>query len=151
MRITFDAVARSIQIATEEAQSWGANLVAAINRHGQRLPMHRTQFGVIVTRGAETLLAEAWPRPGVTYVRTDQDVLETARVRWQPDDEITLSVWMESALGRVEDSATFTVPRPAQPYPSWTWQGGRWAPPVAYPEDGGEYVWDEADGAWVAE
>jgi hypothetical protein len=38
-----------------------------------------------------------------------------------------------------------------QPYPSWTWADGEgWTPPVPYPDDGGEYRWDEGSGEWVA-
>ena len=38
-----------------------------------------------------------------------------------------------------------------QPYPSWiigapTW---RWQPPIPYPTDGKNYVWDEATVSWV--
>jgi hypothetical protein len=44
---------------------------------------------------------------------------------------------------------SLTVPRPPRPYPSWTWDGSRWIAPVAYPEDGGLYQWDEAQQAWT--
>jgi len=38
-----------------------------------------------------------------------------------------------------------------QPYPSWTLDDDyQWQPPVPYPNDGGEYVWDEATQQWVA-
>lgn len=39
-----------------------------------------------------------------------------------------------------------------QPYPSWTLdQNGDWQPPVPYPSDGGNYVWDETTQSWVLE
>ena len=40
---------------------------------------------------------------------------------------------------------------PPQPYPSWTLnaQTASWEPPVDYPADGGQYVWDEEAGDWV--
>jgi len=39
---------------------------------------------------------------------------------------------------------------PAQPYPSWTLNETtcRWDYPVAYPDDGKHYVWDEAITNW---
>ena len=40
---------------------------------------------------------------------------------------------------------------PPQPYASWTLnaQTASWEPPVEYPADGGQYVWDEEAGDWV--
>lgn len=40
--------------------------------------------------------------------------------------------------------------RPPQPFPSWSWDGAAWIAPVPMPDDGLEYVWDEAAGEWVA-
>jgi hypothetical protein len=37
--------------------------------------------------------------------------------------------------------------RPAQPYPSWIWDGITWQPPVPAPD--GFYYWDEAQLMWV--
>ena len=39
---------------------------------------------------------------------------------------------------------------PPQPFPSWTLdENWNWQPPVPYPDDGGQYVWDEDSLAWV--
>ena len=39
---------------------------------------------------------------------------------------------------------------PPQPYASWTLnaQTASWEPPVEYPEDGNQYVWDEETTSW---
>jgi hypothetical protein len=39
-----------------------------------------------------------------------------------------------------------------KPFASWVLDEATclWNPPVAYPTDGGTYVWDEASGSWVA-
>ena len=45
------------------------------------------------------------------------------------------------------DNDVFYAP---QPYPSWTLDDAwNWQPPVPYPDDGGQYVWDEDSLAWV--
>jgi hypothetical protein len=37
-----------------------------------------------------------------------------------------------------------------QPFPSWTLDDAwNWQPPVPYPDDGGQYVWDEDSLSWV--
>jgi hypothetical protein len=39
---------------------------------------------------------------------------------------------------------------PPQPYPSWTLdEDANWQPPVAYPDDGEAYTWDEDEQTWV--
>ena len=35
-----------------------------------------------------------------------------------------------------------------QPYPSWTMKSGKWTPPVAKPDDGKDYEWNEETQAW---
>jgi hypothetical protein len=39
---------------------------------------------------------------------------------------------------------------PPQPYPSWTLNEStcRWECPVAYPDDGNMYIWNETTKAW---
>ena len=41
---------------------------------------------------------------------------------------------------------------PLQPFPSWTLDEStcRWVAPTAHPEDGLDYIWDEATTSWVA-
>ncbi|MDT9547751.1 MAG: hypothetical protein RI826_10520 [Chlorobium phaeovibrioides] len=39
--------------------------------------------------------------------------------------------------------------RPTQPYPSWTWGGTGWAPPVPHPDGDSFYQWDENNQSWV--
>lgn len=48
---------------------------------------------------------------------------------------------------------TITVD-PVSPFPSWTTYDPvlkQWFPPIPYPTDGGQYVWDEEVGGWVLE
>jgi hypothetical protein len=46
------------------------------------------------------------------------------------------------------DGVGFHAP---QPYPSWTLDSDTylWEPPVAYPDDGRRYAWNEDTTAWV--
>ena len=52
--------------------------------------------------------------------------------------------------GHIYDAAN-DVFYPPTPYPSWqldtdTWT---WQAPVAYPQDGNQYVWDETTVSWI--
>jgi hypothetical protein len=49
-----------------------------------------------------------------------------------------------------EDIDAFIAP---QPHPSWALNKDtcEWDSPVPYPEDGNDYLWDEATTSWVAQ
>ena len=54
-----------------------------------------------------------------------------------------------AGIGFTYDDANDVFYAP-QPYPSWTLdEAWNWQPPVPYPDDGGQYVWDEDSLAWV--
>jgi hypothetical protein len=106
-------------------------------------------FGLSVTVDGEIKFFASYPPEGTTYLRTDQTYLSSDCVNLAADDLATFSVWAENARERYEGDVTFTVPRPAQPYPSWVWDGAVWQPPVAYPEGKGLYSWDEEAGQWA--
>lgn len=39
-----------------------------------------------------------------------------------------------------------------RPYPSWVLnEQGEWKAPIEYPTDGGSYIWDEQNQAWIDE
>ena len=54
-----------------------------------------------------------------------------------------------AGLGFIFDGARDAFIRP-QPYPSWTLNDTtcQWDPPVAYPDDGKMYNWNEGTQAW---
>jgi len=106
------------------------------------------KFGYTLTRGDTTVQTNSFPPPRTRYVRTDQEYLVVERLKVDPETEYTLSLWAENAGERFETETTFTTPRPPQPYASWTWDGAQWNAPVARPEDGENYVWNEENQTW---
>ena len=65
----------------------------------------------------------------------------------QPDGGVALYK-NYAGIGYNFDDVGFFAP---QPYPSWTLNPETyyWEAPVPYPNDGKEYVWDEATLSWV--
>ena len=149
MDIVYDVTLKTLTIDTAAAKPCGADLTAKLNRYGQDLVLKGLSFGVDVTIDGATV-SYTFPPAGAKYTATNQDVLTVVRAYWQSDDDVTVYAWITLPSGTIEATETFTAPRPAQPYPSWTWVDGRWTPPVAYPDDGSDYTWDEAGQAWVA-
>ncbi|MBK1634211.1 hypothetical protein [Rhodovulum adriaticum] len=152
MRITYDIWTGTFAFDTSGARPFGANIEARLDRHGQVVAFDGLSFGMVLSRNGAEALRQTFPPPGVRYVSTDQDLLTSVPVRWRPDEAITLDVWMTNEGTTVAGTHAFVAPRPAQPWPSWIWDAGkaRWMAPVAYPQDGGVYDWDEASGQWVA-
>ena len=127
------------------------DLMAGIVKEATVVKMDRVSFGYSLKRDGEKISSKSWPPPNVRYVQTDQEVIETARVKFQPEEELTIDFWLDYGGNHLEDSFTFTSPRPPQPYPSWTWdaKAKQWVPPVPYPDDDKFYEWDEENQTWV--
>ena len=149
MDMIFDTATGQLSIDPQSIQPNGASLRAMLNRHGQTINLRGVEMSLTITADGSEIYTMRLPPAGVKYKQTDQDILATGRVRWQPDQQIGVSAWCKTNSGHeVTAQAQFTAPRPAQPYASWTWQDGRWTAPVDAP-DGGEWQWDEDAGAWV--
>jgi hypothetical protein len=109
----------------------------------------KLRFGYDVTVNGETVDTHVWPPENITIRQLTPTRVFPYRVTARPDDVIMLTVWATNAGATVTDETTWTIPRPAQPFPSWTWENGTWTPPAPYPDDDGEYTWDEETGAWI--
>jgi len=92
-----------------------------------------------------------FPPPNTRYIRTDQKYLVVERLNLKMETNYELYLWAENDKEVFEATVEFTTPRPAQPYPSWTWNNESqvWESPVLYPDDGGLYLWDEDTQEWV--
>lgn len=150
MDMIFDTATGQLSIDHSAVNSWGADLRAVLNRHGNTVNLKGVEMRLTITADGAEVFDLSLPPAGVRYKQTDQDVLATGRVRWKPDQSIAVDAWCKTASGQeLTSTATFNAPRPAQPYPSWTWNGTAWVAPVPYPDDGKEYVWDEDSQEWI--
>ncbi|NAW33228.1 hypothetical protein [Halomonas alimentaria] len=150
MDMIFDVATEQLVIDTAGVYPWGTDLRAVLNRYGHTINLRGVQMRLTIAVEGETAFDMSLPPPGVRYRKTDQDVLATGRVRWHPDQHIEVSAWCRTNAGQeVTAQASFTAPRPAQPFDSWTWDGQRWQAPTPYPDDGQAYLWDEAQQLWV--
>ena len=107
------------------------------------------RFGWLITVNGEQQDEKTFPPENAKYVEIKPTARFYGRVQALSEDDV--SIVFNAATG--DDQPTtiehqFTVPRPPQPYPSWTWDDG-WQPPVPYPDDEGFYDWDEDTLTWV--
>ena len=109
------------------------------------------KFGYSLKLQNKVIAEDSRPEPNQQYISTDQEVIESFSVyELLPDRQYVLNVWAENNGESWSDSFSFTLPKPKQPYPSWTFdeEYGVWNPPVPYPNKEG-YVWDEDEKNWV--
>ena len=111
------------------------------------------QFKYEFRQGMNIKQYGVYPPPNVRYIRTDQKYIVTERlVNLIPDQTYQLYLWAKNNGKSFEKTVEFTVPRPTQPYESWTWDGDKWEPPVPRPEgEDSLYTWNETDQKWVLE
>lgn len=147
MIATYDVYAHTLTLERSADMSTGADLIAALNRHGETINLTGVSFGFEVTANGDLIGSHSWPPVGSKYLRTNQDTLATYRVLWQPDQAIEVRAWVDSPFGYVEATDAFIAPRPPKPFESWTWADG-WQAPKPMPGDG-MYSWDEDAQEWV--
>lgn len=150
MDMIFDTATGQLSIDHTEINHWGADLRAMLTRNGQTVNLNGVKMSLTISADGVEIFNLHLPPSGVKYKQTDQDILATGRVMWEPDQTISVSAWCQTTSGQeLTATAEFVAPRPESPFPSWVWNGNEWEAPLPYPDDGAEYVWDESLGEWV--
>jgi hypothetical protein len=117
MDAVFDVALRTLTLTGDQPSS-GCDLSAKLRRYGQTIPLHGVSFGFSLTVDGSVTDERQWPPEGTHYVQTDQDTLATYRLAWEPEQTVTVDVWLVDALGQQHtDSVTFTAPLPPEPVP----------------------------------
>jgi hypothetical protein len=140
------------QIVTDVAfgSSYSCDLIATNSLAPWRATFAGLTFGVRATVGETVLIDQTWPPSGTSYLNSDQPILQSVRIDWEPDQIVNFEAFIEDYGYRFTKNFSVTVPRPAKPYPSWVWDGAAWAAPEPFPNDGAFYWWDESETNWVA-
>ncbi len=131
-----------------------ADLIIRFTDVGPVIEFKDLQFKYELRQGDNIKRYGTYPQPHVIkYVRTDQTYLVMERLNnLVPDQTYQLYLWAKNNGKSFEKTVEFTVPRPTQPYESWTWDGDKWEPPVPRPEgEDSSYSWNETDQKWVME
>ena len=94
------------------------------------------------------------------FAQVESDIITTVIVAEQEHIDTLEGTWVETSYdgstrkqyagkGFTYDAAKDKFIQP-QPYPSWSLDGNDdWQAPIAYPDDGKDYNWDEATTNWV--
>jgi hypothetical protein len=136
-------------VIEENISSNYADLYIGFTKDEPVVEFNNLRFGFTLQKDNIIIDSKEWPPHNIKYRRSDQQYLVVHRLVFQPDQTYDLYMWAENDGIRAEKTHTLTIPRPAQPYPSWTWNGETWVSPVPYPQDDNYYEWNETTGTWV--
>jgi len=145
---TFDRTTQEFSCIRKDIGPYYCEFTAGLLTDGETIGFNNLSFGFIVLRGEETIFNKSYPPPGTTYIKSDQTILVVERINWKPDWELKIQIWVQTFGQSYGTELELTVPRPIQPYPSWTWDVENWIPPTPYPEDG-KWTWDEDTLSWI--
>ena len=145
IKVTFD-LTEGFSFDGEASADFGIRFV---NGENERAYPSSLSFGYDISVNGETVDTHVWPPENITIRELSRNRVFPYRLAAKPDDEIGLKVWAENAGLKKEAKTFWTIPRPPQQYPSWTWENGAWVAPVPYPDTEGLHEWDEQTGSWV--
>jgi len=102
-----------------------------------------TQVGIpdeLRSLGVRQLKNKGWHKvvdsAGKPTTKTDPGYHWVYGAEWSVEDGHVIGVWQ--------------VAKRPQPYPSWSFvEGEGWVAPVAKPDDGNDYYWDESEQKWA--
>lgn len=146
---TFDRQTQEFNCVQKDIGPYYCDFTAGLLTNGETIEFNNLSFGFTVLHGEEIILEKSYPPPGIIYLRSNQDKLATERIKWKPDWELDIEVWVQTFGQKFTSNIQLTVPRPVKLYDSWTWDIDKWIPPIPYPDDGNPYEWDEDTLSWV--
>ena len=94
--------------------------------------MHESNTDVYVR--SQDYVDGGFPASPIVYTSANNGtVFNLDRYDLDSGKEYVFDIWFELGNQVRDFNTTFTTPRPAQPYPSWTWGDYKWNPPVPRP------------------
>lgn len=155
MIITGDIANKTWSTQGLDAHDKSLSLYFCFNDNGN-LPIVFDNFGFGYTLylGKKKVSEQKRPHEGMSYVRTDQEVLELfIEDNLAPEKTYKLSLWAENGGEIWQQDVEFTMPKLVGPYPSWIYNEAEemWEAPAPYPDSDEIFYWDEETKSWVVE
>lgn len=109
-------------------------------------------YGVSVLDKGRVIFESDKPLAGTVYESTDQQFLDYFLIpNVKAGFSYSVHVWAENAGIKWADDFSVTLPKPEQPYLSWSYDKvlGVWVAPKPHPDDDYVYSWDEESVSWI--
>jgi len=135
---------------TTEIGSHSNDLFIGFTDEAPIVEFKNLSFGYELRQNENIKSYGVYPPANTKYVRSDQEYLVSVRLNTQPNETYELFLWAENNSTRIEKTFELNIPKPQQPFESWTWNdiNKTWEAPVPYPEDEKIYTWNEETQNW---
>lgn len=110
INVLYSAVTESFDFQKIDLSPYYVDIYAGIKKHLDVIPFSGLSFGYELHSDGQLVASRTWPDPGVTYIRTDQEIIDGERVDLNPNTEYTLKVWFINWGQYYEGTDTFTSP-----------------------------------------
>lgn len=110
INVLYSALTETFDFQKIDLSPYYADIFAGIKKHLDVIPFSGLKFGYELIKNNEIVSTRTWPPPGLTYIQTDQEIIDGERVQWEPNTEYTLKVWFNNWEKYYEGFDTFTTP-----------------------------------------
>lgn len=100
-------------VTTEELHHRYADLCIGFTKEAPVIEFSNLKFGYSFSENGTVLKEGVFPPEGSVYVRSDQEVIVTERINYEPNKTYSLFLWCENAGMRFEN--TFDIISPSAP------------------------------------
>ena len=118
---------------------------------GDFIEFFSLKFGFFLyDENGDNIQSALWPGNGNKFLSTDQNYIENIPLNLTPGKKFTLHVWAEDAGIFYDTKIDIDTPSYRRPFMSWTWNATneQWDPPIPYPQDGLNHLWNDIDHRW---
>lgn len=152
IRAIFDTAKLQWSFETEDNKDYAERLDVIIVSDVQVTFVKGVKIGVSVGNKEGIISELNWPPNGMDFETTDRTPITNVNLQMIPDTDYTITTWAK--INETSDSYTgtfdYTKQKPMQPYPSWSWDGNTWQPPIPSPATEDRfYKWEESSTSWV--
>lgn len=110
INVLYSAVSENFDFQKIDLNPYYVDIYAGIKKHVDVIQFSNLSFGYELVQGESIVSSRTWPDEGVTYIQTDQEIIDGERVDWLPNTEYTLKVWFNNWGKYYEGFDTFTTP-----------------------------------------
>ena len=154
MQINVNLTGTEIEISslTEKDFAPQINIMVGITDPKPIIFPMKFKYGYQLALGNEVIFEKTYLPLGSEYISTDQDILSSDIIFGvEPEKDYYLHVWALSGVDYFDKTVTFTMNNNGRPFQSWEYDAVNrvWLPPIPYPEDELDYIWDELTRTWL--
>ena len=151
LQVYFDLKTETWNIGEIDDYNNNTEIIFGVPQRDPAVPYNGLKFGFVLSKDGQQIHSVSEPPEGITYISSDQAYLKSIPIKVDINTTYDLLLWVEESGKRYELDYTMIVPKPTQPFPSWTWDGYGWMPPVPMPlgTNNINLIWDETTLNWI--